>query len=120
VKRLLLATVLLTLIGAAPAAACSADSRATSLHDRLVKADGAFVGKLVKHKRDLFVYRVAVRVKGKLGHRVRVHGLPGCGPSGKKGRRTGLLLDRRHGHWEADAFSEVKPGDLLKAAGIGP
>ena len=106
-KRLLVATVLLTLIGAAPAAACPRKS-ARGLHDRLVAADAAFVGKRVKAG----VYRVQVRVRGELGRRVRVRGVRGCGVP----QRAGLVLDR--GHWVATVA--VKPGDLLKAAGIGP
>jgi hypothetical protein len=109
VKRALVATVLLTLIGAAPAAGCPRKS-ARGLHDRLVAADAAFVGKRVKAG----VYRVQVRVRGELGRRVRVRGVRGCGVP----KRAGLLLDRRDGHWVATVA--VKPGDLLKAAGIGP
>jgi len=59
VKRLLLATVLLSLIGAAPAAACSADS-ATDLGPRLRAADGAFVGRLYKRDGNLLWFRVEV------------------------------------------------------------
>jgi hypothetical protein len=109
VKRLLVATVLLTLIGAAPAAACPRKS-ARGLHDRLVAADAAFVGKRVKAG----VYRVQVRVRGELGRRVRVRGVRGCGVP----KRAGLLLDRRDRHWVVTAA--VKPGALLNAAGIGP
>ena len=108
------------LVPAAPAAACSSDSAASTLYPRLVKADGAFVGRLVKRRGNRFVYIVDTRVKGHIGSRIRVHGLRDCGPSRRKGRRIGMLLDRRHGRWEANAFSEVPAGALLKAAGIGP
>ena len=100
-KRLLVATVLLTLIGAAPAAACPRTST-RGLHDRLVAADAAFVGKRVKAG----VYRVQVRV--------RVRGIRGCGVP----KRAGILLDRRHCHWVATAA--VDPSELFKASGIGP
>jgi hypothetical protein len=109
VKRLLVATVLLTLIGAAPAAACPRTST-RGLHDRLVASDAAFVGKRVKPG----VYRVQTRVRGDLGKRVRVRGIRGCGVP----KRVGILLDRRHGHWVATAA--VDPSELFKASGIGP
>ena len=108
-NRLLVATVLLTLIGAAPAAACPRTS-VRGLHDRLVAADAAFVGKRIKPG----LYRVQVRVRGDLGQRVRVRGIRGCGVP----KRAGILLDRRHGHWVATAA--VDPSELFKASGIGP
>ena len=108
-KRLLVATVLLTLIGAAPAAACPRTS-ARGLHDRLVASDAAFVGKRIKPG----LYRVQTRVRGDLGKRVRVRGIRGCGVP----KRAGILLDRRHGHWVATAA--VDPSELVKASGIGP
>jgi hypothetical protein len=109
VKRLLIATVLLTLIGAAPAAACPRTS-SRGLHDRLVASDAAFVGKRLKPG----LYRVQTRVRGDLGQRVRVRGIRGCGVP----KRAGILLDRRHGHWVATAA--VDPSELFKASGIGP
>jgi hypothetical protein len=109
VNRLLVATVLLTLIGAAPAAACPRTSE-RGLHDRLVASDAAFVGKRLKPG----LYRVQVRVRGDLGQRVRVRGIRGCGVP----KRAGILLDRRHGHWVATAA--VDPSELFKASGIGP
>jgi len=109
VKRLLVATVLLTLIGAAPAAACPRTSE-RGLHDRLVASDAAFVGKRIKPG----LYRVQTRVRGGLGKRVRVRGIRGCGVP----KRAGILLDRRHGHWVATAA--VDPSELFKASGIGP
>ena len=108
-NRLLVATVLLTLIGAAPAAACPRTST-RGLHDRLVASDAAFVGKRVKPG----VYRVQTRVRGDLGKRVRVRGIRGCGVP----KRAGILLDRRHGHWVATAA--VDPSELFKASWIGP
>ena len=100
-KRLLVATVLLTLIGAAPAAACPRTSE-RGLHKRLVASDAAFVGKRIKPG----LYRVQTRV--------RVRGIRGCGVP----KRAGILLDRRHGHWVATAA--VDPSELFKASGIGP
>jgi hypothetical protein len=117
VALLLAATALL--LPAAPASACSRDA-ADGVWKRLVESDGAFVGRLVKRRGNVFVYRVDTRVKGRIGRRVRVHGLRDCGPSVRKGRRIGMLLDRHAGRWEASAFSEVPAGALLKAAGIGP
>lgn len=108
-KRLLVATVLLTLIGAAPAAACPRTSE-RGLHKRLVASDAAFVGKRIKPG----LYRVQTRVRGDLGKRVRVRGIRGCGVP----KRAGILLDRRHGHWVATAA--VDPSELFKASGIGP
>ena len=108
-KRLLVATVLLTLIGAAPAAACPRTSE-RGLHKRLVASDAAFVGKRIKPG----LYRVQTRVRGDLGKRVRVRGIRGCGVP----KRAGLLLDRWHGHWVATAA--VDPSELFKASGIGP
>jgi hypothetical protein len=109
VKRLLLATVLLTLIGAATASA-----RRPDLGPRLRAADGAFVGRLVKRHGHLLTFRVDVRVKGRLGPRVVVRGPR----SVRRGRRVGVILDRRPGRWVAEEI--VAPGELLKAAGIGP
>jgi hypothetical protein len=60
-----------------------------------VHADAPFVGRLAQRDGGVLVYRVQVRVKGHLTRRMRVHGLRGCGVP----RRTGLLLDRRHGVW---------------------
>jgi hypothetical protein len=108
VNRLVLATVVLTLIGAAPAAA-DAD-----LGARLRAADGAFVGRLVERDGRALTFRVQVRVKGRLGRRVVVRGARGV----RRGRRVGVVLDRRHGRWVAEEV--VAPGELLKAAGIGP
>ena len=108
-NRLLVATVLLTLIGAAPAAACPRTSE-RGLHKRLVASDAAFVGKRIKPG----LYRVQTRVRGDLGKRVRVRGIRGCGVP----KRAGILLDRRHGHWVATAA--VDPSELFKASGIGP
>ena len=76
---LLAATAVLA--SAASAAACATDG-AASLGQRLARADGAFVGRLVKRRGRLFVYRVEVRVQGRIGRRVRVQGLRGCEPSG--------------------------------------
>jgi hypothetical protein len=110
VKRLLLAAaVLLTLIGAAPAAACPRTST-RGLHDRLVASDAAFVGRHLTGTR----WRVLTRVRGNLGRTVRVRGVRGCGVA----KRAGILLDRRHGHWVATAA--VPPSELFKASGIGP
>jgi hypothetical protein len=114
-----LVTVTALLVPAAPAGACSSDE-SSSVRQQLTRADGAFVGRLVKRRGNLFVYRVDTRVKGRIGSRVRVHGLRDCGPSKRKGRRIGMVLDRFSGRWEATAFSEVPAGALLKAAGIGP
>ena len=108
-NRLLVATVLLTLIGAAPAAACPRTST-RGLHDRLVASDAAFVGKRIKPD----LYRVQTRVRGDLGTKVRVRGIRGCGVP----KRAGILLDRRHGHWVAT--TAVAPSELFKASGIGP
>jgi len=55
-----------------------------------------------------------------MGRKVLVHGLRGCGPGVRKGRRVGMLLDRSRGRWEANAFDVVAARELLKAAGIGP
>ncbi len=108
-NRLLAVTVLLTLIGAAPAAACPRTST-RGLHARLVASDAAFVGKRITPG----LYRVQTRVRGDLGKRVRVRGIRGCGVP----KRAGILLDRRHGHWVATAA--VDPSELFKASGIGP
>ena len=118
-KRLLLATVLLTLLGAAPAAACTGGSRG-DVRQRLAAADAAFVGSLAARRSGALVFRVAIRVTGPLGRRVRVHWVKGCGAPPRKGRRVGLLLHRSHGRWVASGADVVAPGELQKIVGIGP
>jgi hypothetical protein len=108
------------LVPAAPAAACSGGLDATGVRGAIERADGAFVGRLVKRRGNLFIYRVEVRIKGRLGRRVRVHTLRGCRPSTSRDRRTGLLLNRRRGHWQTTAADEYDAGELLRAAGVGP
>jgi hypothetical protein len=119
VKRLALTTVLATLIAAAPAAACSSGS-ATSVQRRLADADAAFVGRRVARRAGALVFRVNIRVKGRLGRSVRVRWIDTCVSPPRHGRRTGLLLYRVRRHWVATGSDVVAPGELLKAAGIGP
>ena len=95
--------------GAEPPRAETAD-----LPARLRAADGAFVGRLVARHGRVLTFRVDVRLKGVTGRRVRVHTRRHL----RRGRRVGVLLDRRAGHWAAQEV--VSPGELLKAAGIGP
>ena len=116
VVALTVATALL--VPAAPAAAACPDASA-SLRDRLRAADGAILGRFVKRSGSLRVYRVDTRVKGPIFERVRVRAVRGCAPAARKGRWIGLLLDRRGGRWHT-ASRALWPGELLKAAGIGP
>ena len=108
----------LLLVPAAPAAAACPHA-SESLRERLDAADGAILGRFVRHSGGLRIYRVDSQVKGRLGTRVRVRAVRGCAPAARKGRWIGLLLDRRDGRWRT-ASRSLKPGALLKAAGIGP
>jgi hypothetical protein len=119
VKRVVLATVLLTLIGAAPAAACPRRAN-VDLGPQLRASDGAFVGRVAGRKAGRLTFRVQIRVKGRVAHRVTVRAPQGCGTALRRGRRVGVLLDRRDGRWTTRAAGVVDPGQLLKAAGIGP
>ena len=101
----------LLLVPAAPAAAACPHA-SESLRERLDAADGAILGRFVRHSGGLRIYRVDAQVKGRFGTRVRVR-------AARKGRWIGLLLDRRDGRWRT-ASRSPKPGALLKAAGIGP
>ena len=87
---------------------------AADLPARLRATDGAFVGRLVARRGRVLTFRVDVRVKGVTGRRVRVHTRRHL----RRGRRVGVLLDRRARYWAAREV--VSPGELLKAAGIGP
>jgi hypothetical protein len=106
------------LVPAAPASAACPSGQSVTFAG-LLGADGAFVGRLVKRSGDRLTYRVDTRVKGDLGRRVRVTAGGACTPRARKGRRIGLLLDRRGGRWHS-ASRALAPGALLKAAQIGP
>jgi hypothetical protein len=115
-----LVAALAAAVGATPAAAACSREGSSGLQRRLAAADGALVGWLTERHGSVLTFRVQVRVKGVKHDHVRVHVPRGCRPAVRRGRRTGLLLDRRHGRWEADAFDVVDPVALLKTAGIGP
>jgi len=117
VAALLAGTALL--VPAAPAAAACPGNASDSLQERLRAADGAIVAHMVKRSGRVRTYVLDTRVKGDIGTRVRVRATPGCAPAARKGRRIGLLLDRRSGRWHT-ASRALRPGELLKAAGIGP
>jgi len=117
VAALLAGTALL--VPAVPAAAACPGNASDSLQERLRAADGAIVAHLVKRRRGVRTYVVDTRVKGVIGSRVRVRAKAACAPAARKGRRIGLLLDRRSGLWYT-ASRALRPGTLLKAAGIGP
>ncbi len=107
------------LVPAAPAAAACPGRSSDSLQERLFAADGAIVAHLVERRGGVRTYVVDTRVKGTIGSRVRVRATARCAPAVRKGRRIGLLLDRRSGRWYT-ASRALRPGTLLKAAGIGP
>jgi hypothetical protein len=120
VKRLLpVAALLLSLAAATPAAACP--SRANvNLGPRLRASDGAFVGRVAERGAGRLTFRVQIRIRGRLGRRVTVRAPEGCRSALRRGRRVGVLLDRRDRRWTTGAAGVVDAGQLLKAAGIGP
>jgi hypothetical protein len=121
VRRAALVAVLAAtaaVVPAAPAAAACPHEGASHLHSRLTQADGALVGWLSRRRGRTLTFRVQVRVKGVRSDRVRVHVPRGCRTGIRLGQRSGLLLDRRDGRWDASGVAD--PVALLKAAGIGP
>jgi hypothetical protein len=117
------------LIGAEQAVACScAPIRA---HAAIREADAAINAQLIEVRStdesnpnaDLkFVYRVLRVFKGAPGRErgdtlaIRVDGGSSCAPPDNKGRRYGLLLDRRKKRLTASLCSVVSPKKLRRAA----
>jgi hypothetical protein len=117
------------LIGAEKAMACScAPVRA---HAAIREADAAINAKLIEVRSthesnpnaDLkFIYRVLRVFKGAPGRErgetlaIRIDGGSSCAPPDNKGRRYGLLLDRRRKRLTTNLCSVVSPKKLRRAA----
>ena len=107
--------------GVEPGRACSCalpDPRAA-----LARADGAFIGTLVRRQQlaqqAVLTFSVEKSLKGSIGRTVEVrtaaHGA-GCGLEAPIGTRVGLVLERRGGAWHGHLCWQFDPGELLAAA----
>jgi hypothetical protein len=81
----------------------------------------AFVGRLVETRANHTVYVFAVEqaVKGDLGDTVEVVSAAydaACGLEGRNGRRVGVFLRRKAGHWESSSCLQIAPAELERAA----
>ncbi|HET9672572.1 MAG TPA: hypothetical protein VFQ40_06960 [Actinomycetota bacterium] len=116
--------VAMTLIGAAPAGACSCAE--VDVRAALRRADGAFVGTFVDRaeiddQRAAMTFRVETVIKGGFGPtavvRTNAYGAS-CGLEFFGEPRTGLFLERADdGVWESSLCSMVEPSALLAIEG---
>lgn len=91
--------------------------------DYLKRADGAFVGKLVRRETDgnnaVLTFEVEQAVKGRIGGTVKVvtaSNGAACGIEAPIGTRVGLFLAREGGRWVGNLCWQVSPEHLLAAA----
>jgi hypothetical protein len=121
VRRALLAALLVALVGAADAHACSCAY--TSPREALRGADHAFTGRIVQIRRPgvtaVFTIRVRRVLKGDFGRRVRVRtnrDEAACGLSGRVGDRLGLIVDRERRGWRGYLCGQYGARQLERAA----
>jgi hypothetical protein len=121
--RKLAALILLSLVAAAEAYACTC--RPVDLARDLPAADGAMIGTVLERRvtRDTATYRFRVEqvYKGDVENRVEVMsaaGGPACGLELAVGQRVGLLLTREGGVWQSSLCSQVDPADFLALTNV--
>jgi hypothetical protein len=121
--RKLAALVLLSLVLAAEAYACSC--RPVDLERDLPTADGAIIGTVLDRRTTeasvLLLFRVEQTYKGDIDNRVEVETSrdgASCGLELPVGERVGLLLDRDGELWRANLCSQVDPAEFLALANV--
>jgi hypothetical protein len=121
--RKLAALILLSLVLAAEAYACSC--RPVDLKRDLPTADGAIIGTVLDRRTTeasvLLLFRVEQTYKGDIDNRVEVE-TPrdgaSCGLELPVGERVGLLLDRDGKLWRTNLCSQVDPAEFLALANV--
>jgi hypothetical protein len=121
--RKLAALILLSLVLAAEAYACSC--RPVDLQRDLHKADGAIIGTVLDRRTTeasvLLLFRVEQTYKGDIDNRVEVETSrdgASCGLELPVGERVGLLLDRNGELWRTNLCSQVDPAEFLALANV--
>jgi hypothetical protein len=121
--RKLVAVILLSLVAAAEAYACTC--RPVDLERDLPTADGAMIGTVLERRvsGDTATYRFRVEqvYKGDVENRAEVvsaAGGPACGLELAVGQRVGLLLTRDGDVWQSSVCSQVDPADFLALTNV--
>lgn len=121
--RKLAALMLLSLVLAAEAYACS--YRPVDLQRDLPKADGAIIGTVLERsvsgQTATYRFRVEQIYKGDVETRAEVvtpAGGAACGLELAVGDRVGLLLERDGGAWRSGLCSQVDPADFLALTNV--
>ena len=121
--RKLAALMLLSLVLAAEAYACSC--RPVDLQRDLPKADGAIIGTVLERsvsgQTATYRFRVEQIYKGDVETRAEVvtpAGGAACGLELAVGDRVGLLLERDGGAWRSGLCSQVDPADFLALTNV--
>jgi hypothetical protein len=121
--RKLAALILLSLVLAAEAYACSC--RPVDLQRDLPTADGAIIGTVLDRRTTeasvLLLFRVEQTYKGDIDNRVEVETSrdgASCGLELPVGERVGLLLDRNGELWRTNLCSQVDPAEFLALANV--
>jgi hypothetical protein len=121
--RKLVAVILLSLVAAAEAYACTC--RPVDLERDLPTADGAMIGTVLERRvsGDTATYRFRVEqvYKGDVENRTEVvsaAGGPACGLELAVGQRVGLLLTRDGDVWQSSVCSQVDPADFLALTNV--
>jgi hypothetical protein len=121
--RKLVAVILLSLVAAAEAYACTC--RPVDLERDLPTADGAMIGTVLERRvsGDTATYRFRVEqvYKGDVENRAEVVSAAGgaaCGLELAVGQRVGLLLTRDGDVWQSSVCSQVDPADFLALTNV--
>ncbi|HYK06333.1 MAG TPA: hypothetical protein VEW11_01065 [Gaiellaceae bacterium] len=121
--RKLAVLVVLALVGAAEAYACSCAP--VDLERDLPVADGAIIGSVLQRTVSggtaIYVFRVEQVYKGEVDSRAEVvtpRGGAACGLELAVGDRIGLLLTRDGDVWRSGLCSQVDPADFLALTNV--
>jgi hypothetical protein len=121
--RKLVVLILLSLVAAAEAYACTC--RPVDLERDLPAADGAMIGTVLERRSTeasvVLLFRVEQVYKGDIDNRVEVETSrdgASCGLEVGVGERIGLLLDRDGELWRSGLCSQVDPADFLALTNV--
>jgi hypothetical protein len=121
--RKLAALILLSLVTAAEAYACSCAP--VDLERDLPRADGAIIGSVLERSvrggTATYLFRVEQVYKGDIENRVEIvtpAGGAACGLDLGVGERVGLLLTRDGGEWRSGLCSQVEPAEFLELTNV--
>ena len=122
--RKLAALILLSLVTAAEAYACSC--LPVDLERDLPAADGAMIGTVLERSvtggTTTYLFRVEQVYKGDVDSRAEVvtpaYGAASCGLEVGVGERIGLLLMRVGGEWRSGLCNQVDPSDFLALTNV--